>query len=516
VLNSVPRLSGRIWPAVGDRAYFWLLLALLGPVPLFSFGFEGLLHGWTRPGNAVFAVVPPLACIVFLRALSQLPPAVNVGATRWPGVIGAVSAISIAIVGNLAWLDDLVILAIIVWLASLVVIWFGLGRATAFWLPFGMLLLILPRPRFVFDPVISACQTLSFKIGAAISSVFGSDIRLQGQLLTAGTGEVRLSSVAASLDEMLAVFLLAMLFAAFSGRPLWARILPLILALPVTIVVAGVRIGLFGAAADHLGTSEADRLLAIFGGPVLVGLGALVAIAGAHVLSRHRRAETSARGTEAVAAVRNGGSALAWPAGARPLAAVALLACAVSAVLLLAPNRVAPDVPRAALRLFPPEIGGWSGSVTALRTATEQNLRADDYINADYLHPRESAPVNLWIAYYREQNGHSTGAIHSPEVCLPGAGWNIVSIDRVEITPQTGGVSSLVYYWFEGRGRRQADELMARLAIKYDALVSGRSDGALVRLVTPILPGELEAAADARLRALLEPILPQLPRFIPA
>ena len=42
-----------------------------------------------------------------------------------------------------------------------------------------------------------------------------------------------------------------------------------------------------------------------------------------------------------------------------------------------------------------------------------------------------------------------------------------------------------------------------------------RTDGGLVRVVTPLLPGEEEAAADARLRRLLLALGDPLNRFIP-
>ena len=42
-----------------------------------------------------------------------------------------------------------------------------------------------------------------------------------------------------------------------------------------------------------------------------------------------------------------------------------------------------------------------------------------------------------------------------------------------------------------------------------------RSDGALVRLITPIPPNSDEAAADERLQVFLREFYPELGRFIP-
>ena len=48
-----------------------------------------------------------------------------------------------------------------------------------------------------------------------------------------------------------------------------------------------------------------------------------------------------------------------------------------------------------------------------------------------------------------------------------------------------------------------------------DGINTGRTDGALVRLITPIRPDETEADAAARLDDMTRGLLPVLPRFIP-
>ncbi len=50
----------------------------------------------------------------------------------------------------------------------------------------------------------------------------------------------------------------------------------------------------------------------------------------------------------------------------------------------------------------------------------------------------------------------------------------------------------------------------------YDGITRGRTDGALVRYVTPILDGETVDQAEARLNAMLVTSLARLPEFVPA
>ena len=81
---------------------------------------------------------------------------------------------------------------------------------------------------------------------------------------------------------------------------------------------------------------------------------------------------------------------------------------------------------------------------------------------------------------------------------------------------QRGLERQLVYYWFEQRGRRLTSDYAAKATTILDGVTRGRTDGALVRLITPIGTGQgAEAAADARLQAFLDETTDVLPRFVP-
>ena len=58
-------------------------------------------------------------------------------------------------------------------------------------------------------------------------------------------------------------------------------------------------------------------------------------------------------------------------------------------------------------------------------------------------------------------------------------------------------------------------EFMIKLANVWDAITLGRTDGALVRLVTPIAVNEDVAEADARLMDFLGESLPTMADYIP-
>jgi EpsI family protein len=70
-------------------------------------------------------------------------------------------------------------------------------------------------------------------------------------------------------------------------------------------------------------------------------------------------------------------------------------------------------------------------------------------------------------------------------------------------------------YWFQAHGRAVASEYWAKYYLVSDSIRMNRSDGALVRLMTPMLKGESREAAQARVMKLGSQFLPLLDNYIP-
>ena len=155
----------------------------------------------------------------------------------------------------------------------------------------------------------------------------------------------------------------------------------------------------------------------------------------------------------------------------------------------------------------------------------ERQLRPDDYLLSDYK-ASDGKVVNFYVAYYASQIKNNYP--HSPNDCIPASGWNITSFHRTTYVDngmnwpvnraviQKNATKQLVYYWFDGRGRKVASENLARWYLHVDAVVLNRTDGALVRLVTQIHAGEPEYEADRRLQAFIRDAMPTLSEYLPS
>ena len=186
-------------------------------------------------------------------------------------------------------------------------------------------------------------------------------------------------------------------------------------------------------------------------------------------------------------------------------------------------NHGEPIVLRQPLRDLPYTVANWTGEERPFQEEVVKAVSVSDYTNRIYFE-EAAAPIQLYIGYYASQRTGDT--IHSPKNCLPGAGWDPVrsgyaaisipgkrEIVVNEYVIQQSQDQQLVFYWYQGRGRVIASEYASKFWMIADAISRNRTDGALVRLITPM--GDGEAQAHARLVGFTQLLFPHLDELIP-
>jgi EpsI family protein len=184
-----------------------------------------------------------------------------------------------------------------------------------------------------------------------------------------------------------------------------------------------------------------------------------------------------------------------------------------------------PHIPRRPLSELPAALGDWrqKGSEFKFDVQTESVLRTTDYTLREYTSP-EGRIANIYVGYYGSQR---TGATyHSPQNCLPGAGWVMYDHTYVDIAGadgrtfranryliRNGMYTEVMLYWYQGRGRFEASEYVDKINTIWDSVLLGRSDGAMVRVVTGVgndIPSAESAAVDiaGKLAQNLAPYIP--------
>ena len=70
--------------------------------------------------------------------------------------------------------------------------------------------------------------------------------------------------------------------------------------------------------------------------------------------------------------------------------------------------------------------------------------------------------------------------------------------------------------WYEAHGRIVASEYRAKFYLVWDAMRLNRTDGSMVRVITPVATGEGVAKAKDRAVGFAEQVLPMLRAYIPS
>ena len=72
-----------------------------------------------------------------------------------------------------------------------------------------------------------------------------------------------------------------------------------------------------------------------------------------------------------------------------------------------------------------------------------------------------------------------------------------------------------VLYWYRAHGRSIASDFRAKLYMLIDAIRYNRTDGALIRVITPMVPGEPADVARQRAISFASDIAVMLPAYVP-
>jgi EpsI family protein len=200
-------------------------------------------------------------------------------------------------------------------------------------------------------------------------------------------------------------------------------------------------------------------------------------------------------------------------------------------------DRVPPSEP---LSQMPEIFGTWTAKDFPLDDETLEVLGKGDFLNRMYTNSSSDSfspssplsnsatqpPISLFIGYFASQRTGQT--MHSPQHCLPGAGWTFESQRYVDIKDvngknhkvgeyviSNGETKQFVIYWYQAHGRSVPNEYLAKLYMVADAIRTNRTDGALVRVITPVMPNEPLQVAEDRATHFTQQMAPNLPRFIP-
>jgi EpsI family protein len=172
---------------------------------------------------------------------------------------------------------------------------------------------------------------------------------------------------------------------------------------------------------------------------------------------------------------------------------------------------------------MPYELGGWTG-----REATFDPIYGADPADTSLLRiysKEQEPPVIAYVGFYGDLA--TILEVHTPELCYPAQGWRISSslkshggifrgreIPVSEIVADKTGDRRLVMWWYNAGSRPFETRIRYVYAMLTLSTLTGRTDGSMVRLETPV-GKDGESTARTRLEEFRQGFLPALDGVLP-
>ena len=452
----------------------------------------------------------------------------SIGAPTNVGFIFISGACALALIGQLVNFHFLQHIGMISAIIGAILLYGGWSLLRIVAAPVAFLFFAIPPPHWFMTVLSWKFQSISSIIGVWMLRLVDVPVFLSGNIIDLGNYQLLVAEACSGLRYLFPFLSLGVMSAYLYRGPLWHKLTIVAVTVPITIILNSFRIAVTGVLVKTYGTQHAEGFLHFFEGWVvfIMCLAALyVVVVLLNLLSKPKRSVFDALGAPILDPVPPSKTKSQlkpiWTTGI--IGALVVLALIVSKTVIV-DEFIAPD--RKEFVELPYEFRDWRHDVQPIDGAVADILGADDSLVVNLFSPDDNSVFNLYLAYLEERQDGSTW--HSPRQCIPGGGWVIEDHTIVKTTASDGrpfaynrliiqnqDKRQLVYYWYDQRGRKMADEFVMKIMTVWDTVVNHRSDGALIRVLTPLNADEPIEAADQRLQGFIDELEDVLPEYVP-
>lgn len=478
---------------------------------------------WTDENYSHGLLVPPLIGFIVYLEFDDLKKAVSK-----PSVLFGFSLILFALFMLLGGILGAELftqrISLVVMLAGIVVYFFGAKILRLLVVPFVLLLLAIPIPQIIFNKIAFPLQIYASQMAVWGIRLFDVPSVRKGNIIEilpdGATQIIALEVVEAcsGIRSLMTLMTLALVLAYFTRSKnqvfeserfdflknfdFWRAIILVLSAIPIAVFTNAARVTATGVLTYHHGKRAAEGTFHEISG-WLVYIAALALLIGLNLLLKRFKIQGSKF------KIQSKETGNEKPETGNQIYLLLFVLIIGGVFINWFEQRGEVQTSRRPLSEMSAILGDWrqKGSAMKFDAPTESILRTTDYTMREYA-AQDGRNANLYIGYYASQK---TGATyHSPQNCLPGAGWVMIQPELVEIkTPsgniftankfiiENGAYSEVLIYWYQGRGRAAASEYTDKINTIWDSVVRRRSDGAMVRVMTAVGGDEQKATAAA-------------------
>jgi exosortase D (VPLPA-CTERM-specific) len=486
---------------------------------------------WPREDYNYCYLIPLVVLYLIWEKKNEL--AAEPAVPSWGGLLFLIPGILLFWVGELA--GEAYSLYISSWLVGVGLLWLHIGWRKLKVITFAlfMALTMFPLPHFLNTKLTFGLKLISSQLGVLLLHLYGMSAYREGNVIDLGFTQLQVVDACSGLRYLFPLLIMGILLAYFYRAALWKRLLLVVSTIPLTIVINSLRIALTGIIYAHWGAAAADGFFHGFSGWLIFMVSFAVLLVEIWVLRRIAPGPTESFFAKPEAKQPTGEGIKARAMNKSWKALFAPPQFVVAAVLLILTLSISMGVEfrekipaSKPFSQFPLTVSTWEGNRQYMEQKFITELDLSDYTMIDFK-SGDGKHVDFYVAYYESQRKGES--IHSPETCLPAGGWvfrqagtvtvplsqvaKSMTVNRAFI--EKSGQRQLSYFWFPARGRILTNLWELKFYTFWDSLTRQRTDGALVRLITPVLQGEQVEDAERRLQEFTKQIVPVLDGFIP-
>ncbi|MDH3281230.1 MAG: VPLPA-CTERM-specific exosortase XrtD [Gammaproteobacteria bacterium] len=493
----------------------------------FAGGLLNLFERWSKQEEYSHGFIIPLVALYFIWQKRSYLETLPVSPSPW-GIVAVAIGLTILLLGELTAIFILTQYAFVIVLFGLVLAFAGSRITRAVAVPLLLLLFAIPLPYFIDSDLSGELQLISSQFGVGVIRLFNIPVYLEGNVIDLGTYQLLVTEACSGLRYLYPLMSFGFICAYLWKADFWKKVIVFVSTVPITVVLNSFRIGAIGFLVENFGIAQAEGFLHDFEGWIIFMTCVVILLCEMAVLGRIGTLSPVSTMFDKPFTSITDNTLVGDKSIPRPFLISGALVLGAAVAIGVISERADAVPERRSFASFPLVMDEWRGRAEQIPENVLNKLQLTDYLLVDFTRA-DGGLVNLYVAYYENQRkGQSP---HSPRVCIPGGGWQIASFERTlldagivgtqplhfnRVVIRRGEERQLVYYWFQQRGRLIANEYLAKWYLFRDAAFRNRTDGALVRLTTPVAKEHDLAVADARLRKLASKFVHALDAYVPS
>lgn len=475
-----------------QRAYdhlVWGAAACLVGGFLFCYGpiLVGMVLQWWNVSFYSYAFLIPVvsAYLVWIRRdqlLALVPQPHYMG-----GAILLGAGILALLIGQAGGIKALQQVSLLITLPGMVLWLFGKAVLRALWLPISFLWFMLPIWEVLADPLHVPFQVFSANLGVMFLRGVGIPVFQDGVFIYLPNITLEVARACSGVNYLIAVLATSIPLATIVLTAVWKRVVLVLLAMAVSALANSLRVALIGMLAYYDLSGDLHGPYHILHGVFVSLIGYGVIFGGLWVLSRGQQPVVYA------------GSGRLWKFSWDQvrIAWIGLAMFLVLVGVLRYVDRSQPVPLKQSLSELSLQNAGWVEKEVVPIGKVEG---ADQSVSRSY-HGISGGDVRLSLWYFESQT-------QGKELVSPGTAKLHADAKRVRLNireqrdielnrrfTHDGNRAQMVLFWYDLNGRILANPQMVKLYTAYDAVVHGRTNGALV-WVSADLPSDDQAGRN--------------------